>query len=349
MNPLISIIVPVYNPGKYLRRCIESLINQTYSNIEVLLVDDGSSDGSDEICEEYKNSDSRISVIHQTNSGVSIARNRALDIAKGEYISFVDSDDYVTADFIESLYRAISENVVDLSICGLEKIGGINIKTGEYDDTYKSEKILLDYTGVIERDSLWFHSIDSNLIGGYLWNKLFKRCILDGSKLDSRLSIGEDMLFLVQYLLRIDKAYYIAKPMYKYQMNEQSALNNIDSTKKDVLVRKMESSMLATELIQKCTDNENGRIKNYVSYRRVRSSLWCMFRMINTNVYDKDLEREIKCTVKKNYNGYRSVGYGSKVQNIAVLIMRFSPSIMFVCGRIAMRLFPEKIYSYSRS
>ena len=166
--------------------------------------------------------------------------------------------------------------------------------------------------------------------------------------MDTRLSIGEDMLFLVQYLLQIDEAFYIAKPMYKYQMNEQSALNTIDSSKKDVLVRKMKSSMLATELIQNCTENENGRIKEYISYRRVRSSLWCMFRMINTNVFDKALEREIKCTVKSNFNGYRSVGYGSTVQNITVSIMRFSPRMLFVCGRIVMRVFPEKIYSYSR-
>lgn len=348
MNPLISVIIPVFNPGKYLKRCLESLINQTYSNIEILLVDDGSSDGSDVICDEYRVKNPRITVIHQENSGVSIARNRALDIAKGVYISFVDADDYVTTDFIESLYKGISENSVDLSICGIEKIGGINIQSGKYDDDYKNEEILLDKSGIVERDDLWFHAIDSNLIGGYLWNKLYKRSLLVDYRFDPTLSIGEDMVCLVRYLQRIDNAYYISKSMYKYQINESSALNNTTATNESELIKKIESSLKAANLVQDYTMFENRTIKNYVAYRSIRSSLWCMFRMIIANVFDKDIACKIKKIVNENYIGYKVVGYGSMVQRVAVVVLRYSPRMLFVCGRIAMTMFPSKMYSYSR-
>ena len=104
MNPLISVVVPIYNVEKYLERCVESLRSQTYENLEIILVDDGSPDGCPAICDAYVKKDARIQVIHQVNAGLSRARNAGIDIAGGEYIAFVDSDDYVAPDFIESLY-----------------------------------------------------------------------------------------------------------------------------------------------------------------------------------------------------------------------------------------------------
>ena len=103
LNELISIIVPVYNVEKYLKKCIDSILNQTYSNIEILLIDDGSTDNSGIICDNFKKRDSRIKVVHKKNSGVSSTRNYGLDLATGKYISFVDSDDFVECDFIENL------------------------------------------------------------------------------------------------------------------------------------------------------------------------------------------------------------------------------------------------------
>ena len=103
-KPLISIIIPVYNAEKYLKKCLDSVINQTYKNLEIILVDDGSTDKSPEICDKYAEKDSRIIVLHKENGGVSSSRNAGLDIFKGEYLSFVDSDDYVEPDYIEYLY-----------------------------------------------------------------------------------------------------------------------------------------------------------------------------------------------------------------------------------------------------
>lgn len=122
MEPLISIIVPIFNVEKYLRTCIDSIINQTYKNVEIILVDDGSEDNCGAICNEYAIKDSRIKVIHKENGGLSDARNVAIDIVKGELITFIDSDDSVELDYIEYLYNLIEKNCADISICDINKI-----------------------------------------------------------------------------------------------------------------------------------------------------------------------------------------------------------------------------------
>ena len=115
-NPLISIIVPCYKVEQYLPKCVDSILNQAYSNLEIFLVDDGSPDKSGEICDEYAKQDKRIKVIHKENGGLSDARNVALDVATGEYIVFVDSDDYCALDYVETLYRLVSENDAQLGV-----------------------------------------------------------------------------------------------------------------------------------------------------------------------------------------------------------------------------------------
>ena len=116
IQPLISVIVPCYNVEEYLPKCVESVLNQTYRNLEILLVDDGSPDRCGEICDGYATVDSRVKVIHKENGGLSDARNVALDVMKGEYVTFVDSDDYVAEDYVEYLYKLIEENGVKLSV-----------------------------------------------------------------------------------------------------------------------------------------------------------------------------------------------------------------------------------------
>ena len=117
MEPLISVIVPIYNAEQYIDRCLKSILKQTYSNLEVLLIDDGSSDGSSSICKQYELSDNRVHYYHQHNSGVSAARNKGLDIAKGEYIGFCDADDWIESDMYEVLYSMINSSQSDIAIC----------------------------------------------------------------------------------------------------------------------------------------------------------------------------------------------------------------------------------------
>ena len=121
-KPLISVIVPVYNVEEYLNRCVDSVINQTYHNLEILLVDDGSCDRSGTMCDEYAEKDDRIIVIHKANGGLSDARNAAIDIMKGEYVSFVDGDDFLANDYIEYMYSMLTEYDADISTCNLKPI-----------------------------------------------------------------------------------------------------------------------------------------------------------------------------------------------------------------------------------
>lgn len=118
LNDLISIILPIYNVDSYLKKCIESVLNQTYSNIEIILVDDGSTDNSPLICDEYKKKDSRVRTIHKKNGGLSDARNCGINLSTGKYLTFIDSDDYVSEDYVEYLYNLIKKNNTKISCCG---------------------------------------------------------------------------------------------------------------------------------------------------------------------------------------------------------------------------------------
>ena len=127
-SPKISVILPVYNVEKYLRKCLDSVINQTYKNLEIILVNDGSTDNSGKICEEYALNDKRIKVIHKENGGISSARNAAIDIAKGQYITFIDSDDDVELDYIGYLYDILKKFNCKMSVCTHNIVKNTKIK-----------------------------------------------------------------------------------------------------------------------------------------------------------------------------------------------------------------------------
>ena len=176
---LISVIVPVYNVEKYLRRCIDSILAQTYTNLEIILVDDGSPDNCPAICDEYAEKDSRIKVIHQQNGGLSAARNAGLDIATGDYIGFVDSDDYISFEMYEKLLNILMESNSDLSICGMayydENSKCIDQECPLTDRTFSN----LEIYGELQKELYWFYV--------NACPKLYKRFIFE----DIRFPIGK--------------------------------------------------------------------------------------------------------------------------------------------------------------
>ncbi|MFE4712061.1 glycosyltransferase family 2 protein [Paenibacillus sp. NPDC056722] len=210
MNPVenekVSIIIPVYNTKNYVRRAIESILNQSYKNIELIIVDDGSTDGSSAICDEYKQKDSRINVIHQKNSGVSAARNNGIINATGQYIQFVDSDDEIKSDMIKTMVDAIEKNKSDLVICGYSVIGKqvFNSATRLYDAT---EFLVESYLNP---------DISSLVLSS--WNMIFKSSILKDNNLrfDPSYVMGEDGLFTLDYLNKCEKVLTINKVFYNY-------------------------------------------------------------------------------------------------------------------------------------
>ena len=165
MQPLVSVIVPIYKVEPYLRRCLDSLVNQTYANLEIILIDDGSPDGCPQICDMYAAKDNRIVVIHKENGGLSDARNAGLDICKGEYVSFVDSDDWVDEEYIEILIDIATKENVDITI-------GENIQTNQVVQKQNTESITKTYSSKEALVHLFSQRHVAHIVS---WGKIYKR------------------------------------------------------------------------------------------------------------------------------------------------------------------------------
>ena len=211
----ISIIVPVYNVEKYLSRCVDSILRQTYTHFECILIDDGSPDRCGRICDEYAERDKRIVVIHQKNKGVSAARNAGLDVAKGEYVGFVDSDDYIAPEMFRRLVNAIEESNADISYCAIEHIK-------ENGDRYTERTRI----GTVESQLVF--TIDLLLKGGYVggvvWNKLFKQKTIGDLRFEESTQICEDALFTLSYCTKISSVIFVPEPLYHYYHRPGSAV-----------------------------------------------------------------------------------------------------------------------------
>lgn len=203
-SPKISVIVPVYNVERYLTRCIDSILAQTFTDFELLLIDDGSTDNSGKICDEYAEKDKRIRVFHKKNGGVSSARNLGLDVSCCEWITFIDSDDYVEDNFLEELFQSTNS---DLKISGYTSFGEKISK-----ENYKTSFINKDKIGICLSKFL------NNDIFRVPWAKLFRLSIINNNRLrfDDRLKIGEDTIFVQQYLCFCNSLSFINTTSYNY-------------------------------------------------------------------------------------------------------------------------------------
>lgn len=214
-NGLISIVIPVYNVENYLKQCLDSVISQTYRKIEIILADDGSTDRSGKICDEYAKSDSRIKVIHKTNGGLSDARNAGLKIASGEYIGFVDSDDFIEKDMYEILLGLMQKYGVSLSCARFDQFG----ENTRFDPPLASGEIVK-----IKGEELLKNIISENL-NRYatlsVWDRLYKREIIEKLKFP----VGkcyEDVVFSTIAILNCPYCVYINKPLYHYRIRKGS-------------------------------------------------------------------------------------------------------------------------------
>ena len=219
-NELISVIVPIYNVENYLRMCLDSIQNQTYTNFECLLINDGSPDSSAEICREYVDKDSRFRYFEKENGGVSSARNLGMKCANGDYITFVDPDDWIDPDYLEILYLKMMEYDADVAIATYKKY---SVSDGCYyfhvlDQDYY-EKI---YTGdELLAELPYRESFDSTF--NVSWGKLFKRSLLYSLVFNEQRVMGEDLEFNFKVFLRLNKCLYIHKPLYNFRRHDSSA------------------------------------------------------------------------------------------------------------------------------
>lgn len=212
---LISVIVPIYNGERFLNQCIESVINQTYKNLEIILINDGSTDGTLEICKEYQKRDRRIKIISQKNSGSVVARMSGLEIATGKYIGFVDADDYIDLNMYEELHSVIVENKVDFVHSG-------TIRNGKEEVNQKSE--LIDFSNVDKAKFFNGRFMMNQGINFVIWSKLFCVDIIKQAyeKIPEEQSYGEDMLCMMNVLLSCKRAFLKDSAYYHYREYEGS-------------------------------------------------------------------------------------------------------------------------------
>lgn len=214
---MISIIVPVYNVEKYLPRCIDSILQQSYRDLELILVDDGSPDDCGRICDVYAEKDARITVIHQKNSGVSAARNAGLDRAKGMFVGFVDPDDYIAPDMYQEMIGVMKSTDAELAICGYNYVD----EDGKIDER---RRYPLAVSESLTQEELMkrFSDMPPSIRLG-VWNKLFKKNLLHDLKFMEGLHSSEDVLFLTEYACMINKAIVVHKPLYFNTVRKGSA------------------------------------------------------------------------------------------------------------------------------
>lgn len=209
MSPLISVIIPIYNVEKYLARCLDSVVNQTYPNLEIILVNDGTPDGSVAIAEAYQEKDKRIKLIHQENAGLSEARNTGIAAATGDYIAFLDSDDWLELDAYEYLLQLLVAHDADISIGGIRRTEIVVSET-----TSENQVELLTQKEYAKR----YFKIGSQEIHYYVWNKLYRRDVVIGVKQPKGL-YAEDVPSTFMYILNTSKAVISDKVIYNYFVN----------------------------------------------------------------------------------------------------------------------------------
>ena len=212
MKDLISVIVPVYNIAPYLDECVGSLIAQTFENIEIILVDDGSTDGSGELCDKFKKLDKRVKVIHKENGGVSSARNEGLERASGNLIGFCDGDDWVEPSMYKTLYDNMAETGADISHCAFQYVK--QDKTVAFYGTGKKESMNRT-KGICEL-------IYGNCIEPGVWTKLYKKSVINNVRFKTDLKFNEDVMFNVEAFMNAEKSVYEDVILYNYRSRNDS-------------------------------------------------------------------------------------------------------------------------------
>lgn len=281
-DSLVSVIVPVYNVEAYLNRCVNSIINQTYKNIEIILIDDGSTDNSGKICDMYVKKDDRVVCRHTENRGVSSARNLGLDIANGEYITFVDSDDYIDISLIEKMLNKIENQ--DLVVCGICQTELDSKKNYVYGTMKTYDYIKQD----IIKGFFDVSSIKDYMYGPF--NKLYKKSVLGDLKFRTDLRIGEDFLFVFKYLMECNTIRIFDECLYNYEKRENSAMTAAFSEKRFDYLKAVE------EIENICMDN-------YPYVKRQVLTWGYMHRINICNQMDKNIS--LKQLYLNDYNNIK--------------------------------------------
>lgn len=270
---LVSIIVPVYNKEKYLAKCLNSIINQTYKNLEIILINDASKDKSLEICKLYQKYDSRIVIIDKKkNEGVSAARNSGLDIARGDYIGFVDADDFIKGNMYEIMVKYIDTYNVDFVQCGAV----IDGKNFWYTDN--------DVTLFNNNDEIISHFISDYTVSSEVWNKLYKKEFIGNRRFDLKYSKNEDLLFVFDTVKEANKMLLTNRLLYYYEYGKDNSLTKDFSFKKDEGLFLYIDRLI--EYIDKYYPKYNKKLKNKLAAHYV----YILRELLNSRSFKKEIK-----------------------------------------------------------
>ena len=284
MESIVSIIVPVYNCGSLLPKCVNSLLSQTYGHLEIILVDDGSTDDTPGICDKLGESDSRVKVLHKSNGGVSSARNAGIDAAQGEYITFADADDYVDPDHIESLLKLMRKFDSDVAVCSYiseneDKCSEPRSGSGSPNEVCYSH------------DSAVCELLAGGAVGGYVWNKLYRRELTEAVRFRGDVKILEDMLFNFELFRRVNTMAFTARKSYHYIQRGQSAMHR--SFGQEHLKMVETARMIRDEL-----SGQSSELADAGSGLLATTILWVVDVMAEYGPYDRQLVRQYRAEFK---------------------------------------------------
>ena len=303
MKPLISVILPIYNVAQFLPRCIESVCSQTYDNLEIILVDDGSPDDCGDICDKYAEKDNRIVVVHKQNGGLSDARNKGAEIANGEYITFIDADDHVDDMYISVLYTSLSSKDVDCVISNARDYSedGIIVKEKNNELNY-----LFNTNQAIKELLLEDKFVCT------CWGNLYKSSICKSLKFDINMKICEDFKFLLNYINKSNNILVIDKVVYNYLIRKDSAVNS------NFNVSRLDEINFCKKLINKYykTNNYVYSIKRFV---RINVDLICNYSL--TKKYKVVFKNNIKKYLVRLLFSY-TMSIKSKIKMLYSIILR---------------------------
>lgn len=322
MNKMVSVIIPVYNTEKFLERCIQSVINQTYCNLEIILINDGSTDNSLNICEKYKQLDKRIGLISGENYGVSHARNMGIERAKGEFLYFIDSDDFLDLDAINKMLHEFEKSNCELVIAAYNEIED---KGKVISRRKKWERLQL------KNDEAKSFVLDEDGGGGYLWNKLFKSSIIEKFQIrfDENIYVWEDVLFVMKYLDRCCYINLIDDVVYTYCRREGSAVEY------SLYTPKLYTQVDAIEKIEKLIYLDNST-KELLLYRKFR----CCLGLIRSMALSVNIEKDKLVEI---VNRLKSIRVASKrkislTDKVSFILIRIHPMLFAYVYRLLHRI-----------
>lgn len=330
MNDLISLVVPIYNVESFLSDCFDSIQNQTYKNIEIILINDGSTDKSVSLCKAFMEIDPRVKLIHQDNSGLSGARNSGIDIANGKYITFIDSDDFISLDYIEVLYNLISQNNADISVCQREEVDESGAKIKDQKVNPKNENSLT----LNGRENLMEFFLKEHLIDTVAWGKLYKRSLFN----KIRYPIGkfhEDVFTTYKIIAECETVTITYKRNYFYRIRKSGIskssfqLKHLDS---------IEGSIQRALFIK----SKFPSLLTYANALTIYATNQCLIKLgISKNSLDKESYEKTIAYMQQKYRDFeldyiksKSSIYGKLFSIFAFINVRFTLLVLRIISKV---------------